>query len=165
MRISLIVAADEQNGIGKENRLLCYLPADLKYFKATTTGHHILMGRKTFESVGKPLPGRVNIVITANADWRMDGCSICNTIEDGVKLAQNAGEQELFITGGGNIYRQSLEIADRVYLTRIHHVFDADTFFPQLNKETWQLVSENKQVKDEKNLFDYSYMVFDRSRK
>lgn len=162
MITSLIVAADEQNGIGNQNRLLCYLPGDLKYFKTTTTGHHILMGRRTYESVGKPLPNRVNIVISGSKELMLDGCIVCSSVEDGIDYASTQNEEELFITGGGNIYKQTLANANRVYLTRIHHTFEADTHFPELNPEEWKLVSSEHHSKDDKNLFDYSFLVYER---
>ena len=162
MIISLIVAADEKNAIGNENQLLCYLPADLKYFKATTTGHHIIMGRKTYESVGRPLPNRTNIVISSNVDLKLEGCIVQASLEEGIAIAKKNEETELFITGGGNVYKQSLAIADRVYLTRIHHQFKADTYFPELTESEWKLTSSLEMKKDEKNLFDFSFLIFER---
>lgn len=129
MLISIIVIADENNGIGKNNQLLCHLPADLKYFKQTTLGHTIVMGRKTFESIGKPLPGRTNIVISRQTDLAIEGCLVLPHLGDAINHAKASGETELFITGGGTIYELTLPLADKVYLTRLHHQFDADTFF------------------------------------
>jgi dihydrofolate reductase len=138
MKISIIVAADEQNGIGKNNQLLCHLPADLKYFKTLTTNHAILMGRKTYESIGKPLPNRTNIIISKTAN-KIEGCFVFNTIEDGIEFARSLNEENLFIIGGDSIYKQSLSMCDTIYLTRIHHQFEADSFFPELNK-SWKLI-------------------------
>jgi dihydrofolate reductase len=160
MKISMIVAADEKNGIGKNNELLCHLPADLKYFKHLTTGHAILMGRKTYESIGKPLPNRTNIIISRNTN-ALEGCHVFNSIEAGIDFAKTLNETELFIIGGDSIYQQSLALTNAVYLTRIHHVFSADAFFPSLEND-WQITSETKHLADEKNKFDYSFQTFEK---
>jgi dihydrofolate reductase len=162
MKISMIVAADEQNGIGVNNELLCHLPADLKYFKHLTTGHAILMGRKTYESIGKPLPNRTNIVISRNTN-AIECCHVFSSIEAGIAYAKSLNETELFIIGGDSIYKQSLPLTNTIYLTRIHHVFNADAFFPQLDETNWQLTNEAKHLADEKNKFDYRFMVFERN--
>lgn len=162
MIISLILAADEQNGIGKDNRLLCHLPADLKYFKGTTTGHHIIMGRKTYESVGRPLPNRTNIVISRDAALQIEGCVVKQSVEDAISFAKENGEKELFITGGGVIFDLTLSLADRIYLTRIHHTFDADTFFPAWNPADWKLIKEEQHQADDKNPYAYSFLVYQR---
>jgi len=158
MLISLVAAADEKNGIGKNNQLLCYLPADLKFFKQLTMGHHVLMGRKSYESVGKPLPGRTNIIITRQ-HLSIQDCFVFNSIEEGIIFAKNRGEEELFIIGGDNIFRQSLQLADLIYLTRIHHHFDADAFFPVLDDQ-WQLIKDDKHAADEKNKFEFSFQTY-----
>ena len=160
MKISMIVAADEQNGIGKNNELLCHLPADLKHFKTLTTGHAILMGRKTYESIGKPLPNRTNIVISRNTN-SIEGCFVFNSIAAGIAYAKTLLETELFIVGGDSIYKQSLPLTQTIYLTRTHHTFEADAFFPML-AANWQLVNEMKHLADEKNKFDYSFQVFEK---
>jgi dihydrofolate reductase len=162
MIISLIVIADENNGIGKNNQLLCHLPADLKYFKQTTMGHTIVMGRKTYESIGKPLPGRTNIVISRQTDLAIEGCLVLPHLEDAIEHARYSGETELFITGGGTIYELTLPLANKVYLTRIHHRFEADTFFPLLTADDWQFVKDEKHNTDDKNKYDYSFQVFER---
>lgn len=159
MIISLIVAADENNAIGNQNQLLCHLPADLKYFKSTTTGHHIVMGRKTYESVGRPLPNRVNVIISRNPDLIIDGCVVKASLEEAITFAKEAGETELFITGGGTIYEQALPIANKVYLTRIHNSFTADTFFPDLGEE-WKLKQDELHEADERNAYAYSFQVY-----
>ncbi len=161
MIISLIVAADENNAIGNQNQLLCHLPKDLKYFKATTTGHHIVMGRKTYESVGRPLPNRVNIVISRNTELKIAGCVVLPSLEAAISFAREAGETELFITGGGIIFEQSLTLVNKVYLTRIHHQFEADTFFPALGSE-WKLTKNERHEADEKNAYPFSFQVFER---
>jgi dihydrofolate reductase len=163
MIISLLVAADKQNGIGKDNQLLCHLPADLRYFKTVTSGHHIAMGRKTYDSVGRPLPNRTNIVITRNPDLQVEGCVMATSIEEAVRYAEEHNETELFIIGGGIIFEQSLHMADRVYLTQIHHTFESDTFFPALDT-TWKLTKDERHAADEKNAYDYSFRVFEKDR-
>lgn len=161
MKILMIVAADEQNGIGVNNELLCHLPADLKYFKNLTTGHAILMGRKTYDSIGKPLPNRTNIIISRNTN-SIEGCHVFNTIEAGIDFAKSLNETELFIIGGDSIYQQSLALTNAVYLTRIHHIFNADAFFPKLDETIWQLTNNEKHLADEKNKFDYSFKLFEK---
>lgn len=161
MKISMIVAADEQNGIGLNNELLCHLPADLKYFKSLTAGHAILMGRKTYESIGKPLPNRTNIIISKNTS-NMEECHVFNSIEAGIDFAKSLNETELFIIGGDSIYKQSLAFTNVVYLTRIHHTFNADAFFPKLDETSWRLTNEEKHLADEKNNFNYSFQVFEK---
>ena len=161
MLISLIVATDENNAIGNNNQLLCHLPADLKYFKQTTTGHHIVMGRKTYESVGRPLPNRVNIVLSSNPDLVLEGCVVKTSLIEAVDFAQHAGETELFITGGGTIYNQALSMAHRIYLTRIHHTFEADTYFPKLG-HAWKAVKQEYHEADEKNMFPDTFEVYER---
>jgi dihydrofolate reductase len=162
MIISLIVAADELNGIGKNNDLLCHLPADLKYFKQTTSGHHIAMGRKTYESIGRPLPNRTNIIISRDENYKAEGCITVNSLANAIQQAETNHETELFITGGGTIYEQALPLAHRVYLTRIHAKLDADTFFPALSPAEWKLTTESKNVADEKNPYAYSFQVYER---
>lgn len=162
MIISLIVAADEQNGIGKHNQLLCHLPADLKYFRLTTTGHHIVMGRKTYESVGRPLPNRTNIVVSRNADLAIEGCVVKTSLDEAIAFARSNNETELFITGGGIIFEQALPVTNRIYLTRIHHTFDADTFFPALDHQ-WKSVKNEYHEADEKNAYPFSFQVFEKN--
>jgi dihydrofolate reductase len=161
MLISLIVVADEQNAIGLKNQLLCHLPADLKYFKAKTSGHHIVMGRKTYESIGRPLPNRVNIIISSNPNLTIEGCRVLGSLQDAIKLATDAGETELLITGGGTIYKQALSIAHKIYLTRIFHQFEADTYFPPLADE-WVLTEDNRHESDEKNPYPYAFQVYNK---
>jgi dihydrofolate reductase len=161
MIISLIVVVDEKNGIGKNNQLLCHLPADLKYFKQTTTAHHIVLGRKTYESVGKPLPNRTNIVITRSSK-NIEGCIIKESIEDAIAFAKANNENELFITGGGTVYDLTLQLADRIYITQVHHTFDADTFFPHFDKQDWLEIKNEFHKADEKNQFDFSFIVYQR---
>ncbi|MEI8052160.1 MAG: dihydrofolate reductase [Bacteroidota bacterium] len=160
--ISLIVAASTNNAIGKNNQLLWHLPNDLKFFKNTTWGGVVIMGRKTFESVNKPLPGRLNIVITSNKDWAAENVVTANSLEEALEKATAAHYKEIFIIGGGEIYRQSLAIANRIYLTRVHTQIDGDTFFPELNSGEWKLVSANECKSDEKNAFDHTIEVWEK---
>ena len=162
MKISFVVARDEQYGIGKENNLLCHLPADLKYFKALTTGHCILMGRRTFESIGRPLPGRTNMVITRDKNARIEGCEVFNTADEAIAFARSKNETELFVIGGGMIFRDLFNLADKLYVTLIHHSFHADTFFPVPNPEDWELVRSEAHHADEKNSYDYTFEVYTR---
>jgi dihydrofolate reductase len=161
MIISLIVAADEKNGIGKNNQLLCHLSADLKYFKQITTGHHIVLGRKTYESIGKPLPNRTNIVIS-RSDNLIEGCVVKPTIEEAISFAKQNKEHELFITGGGTVYEMTMHLADKIYLTKIHHSFDADTFFRHFDKQDWLETKNEFHKADEKNQYDFSFIVYQR---
>lgn len=164
-KISIIVAADQNNGIGKDNNLLCYLPNDLKYFKSVTEGHPVIMGRKTFESLPKgALPNRRNIVITRNKDLHFDRCEMCSSIEEAVALCKD--EPEAFIIGGGSIYRKAIMLADKLYLTRIHHSFDdVDTFFPELDTTQWTEISKEDHLADEKHKYDYSFITFNKIKR
>lgn len=161
MKISIIVAAAENNVIGGENKLLWHLPADLKFFKETTSGHHILMGRKTYESIGKPLPNRVNIVLSQDANYVKDGIFVCKSINEAISFAKNNKESELFIIGGGQIYEKSISIADTIYLTKIDEVFSGDTYFPELTSD-WKLTSEIVGVLDEKNKIKHRFLKYER---
>lgn len=161
MIISLIVVVDNNNAIGYQNQLLTHLPADLKYFKGITTGHHIVMGRKTYESIGKPLPNRINVVISRDTDLQLEGCIVVQSLNEAIALAGKAGETELMITGGGVIFEQALTIAHKIYLTRIFHTFEADTYFPQLGPE-WEQTKDDKHEADEKNLYPFSFQVYER---
>jgi len=160
--ISLIVAAAENNAIGKDNQLLWHLPNDLKFFKNTTWGGVVIMGRKTFESVNKPLPGRVNIVITKQKNWQAENVLIADSIESAIQLATDEGFKEIFIIGGGEIYKESMSLSNRIYLTRVHTNVKGDTFFPEMNEQEWKMISSNKFYSDEKHAFDYSFQVWER---
>ncbi len=157
MIISLVVAASENNAIGKNNQLLWRLPNDLKFFKNTTWGMPVIMGRKTFESVNKPLPGRTNIVITRQAGWNAAGVMVATDLQDALKKADETNCKEAFIIGGGEIYKWAMSIADKIYLTKVHTQLEADTFFPVINEEEWELVSNEDFEKDEKHQYAYSF--------
>lgn len=163
MILSLIVAASENNAIGKNNLLLWHLPNDLKFFKNTTWAMPVAMGRKTFESLGnKPLNGRLNIVITQQKNWRAEGVVTVNSIEDAIFVAKSHNYKELFIAGGGEIYKQTLDKAHKVYLTRVHTTIDGDTFFPELNDKKWKKSSSRFCNADSKHLYDYSFELWEK---
>jgi dihydrofolate reductase len=158
--ISLIVAAAENNAIGKDNQLLWHLPNDLKFFKNTTWGMPVIMGRKTFEAVNKPLPGRFNIVITRQADWKAEGTIVATDLQDALQKAKETNCNEIFVIGGGEIYKQSMEIADKIYITRVHANFDADTFFPEIDESKWQLTHNQDFGVDEKHKYAFSFQTW-----
>ncbi|MBS7563559.1 dihydrofolate reductase [Mucilaginibacter sp. Bleaf8] len=162
MTVSIIVATGENNAIGKNNQLLWHLPADLKFFKETTAGHTIIMGRKTFDSIGKPLPKRRNIIVTRQP-IKIEGCEVVNSLEMGLALCQN--DEEVFIGGGAEIYQQALPLTNRIYLTIVHKEFDADTFFPELNPDEWQETSRTDSEPDDKNPLPYSFIILDRGNR
>jgi dihydrofolate reductase len=159
MTITIVVAISENHVIGKDNQLLWYLPNDLKHFKNITTGHTVIMGRKTFDSVGKPLPKRRNIIITRQA-ITIEGCEVVNSIE--VALALCADEEEVFIVGGAEIYKQSMHLTHRIYLTVVHKDFDGDSFFPEIDKNEWKEVFREDHAPDEKNAIPYSFVTYER---
>lgn len=159
--ITLIVAMGKNREIGKENQLLWHLPKDLKHFKELTSGHPIIMGRKTYESIGKPLPNRTNIVISRKNDWFEEGILIVGSIKEAVKFAKKIDE-EVFIIGGGNIYEQTIDLADKLEVTLVDAVLDADTFFPKINEKVWQKTNEERHQKDEKNEFDFCFQTYER---
>lgn len=165
MTISAIVATAKGNVIGKDNDIPWYLPADLKYFKKQTLNHHIIMGRKTYQSIGRPLPKRTNIVITRDPFFIATNCIVCSSVEDALEIAQDNGEQEAFIIGGGMIYELTQQYWDRVYLTEVDLEVEGDIYFPALKEEEWKLISSNPQKADEKNEFDYTFKIFERVEK
>lgn len=162
MIISIIVATAKNQVIGKDNDIPWYLPADLKYFKKTTLNHHIIMGRKCYESIGRPLPKRTNIVLTRNPFVAISNCLIAHSIEEALALAKDNGETEAFIIGGGEIYKQSMPYADRVYLTEVDLEVEGDVFFPNLDPENWQEVSAEAHQAAGKNEYDYVFKVYER---
>jgi len=158
--ITIIAAAAKNNELGKDNKLIWHLSNDLKRFKKLTSGHHIIMGRKTFESFPKALPNRTNVVITRDKNYRAENAVIVYSIQEALELAKD--DNQPFIIGGGEIYKQSLSIADRIALTRVHHSFEADTFFPELDLNTWREVSREDCFKDDKHNFDYSFITYEK---
>jgi len=160
MRISLIVAMSRNRVIGRDGGLPWRLSSDLKRFKQLTMGHHLLMGRKTFESIGRVLPGRQTIVITRQTDYRPDGVEVAAGLEQAIELAR--GDSELFITGGGEIYRIALPLVQRIYLTWVDADVQGDTLFPEWNEAEWQLVLDEPHAADEKNDYPHHFRVYDR---
>ncbi|HVK96619.1 MAG TPA: dihydrofolate reductase [Flavisolibacter sp.] len=160
--LSLLVAADENNVIGKDNQLPWHLPNDLRYFKNQTWGMPILMGRKTFESIGKPLPGRKSIVITRNENWMHDGVDVVHSIDEAIEKAKNYGVKEIFVIGGAEIFNSSFQRANRIYLTRIHYIFNGDVYFPKVTDEDWSLVQEHYCSEDSKNMYAHTFQVWER---
>ncbi|GIZ09220.1 dihydrofolate reductase [Flavobacterium sp. UMI-01] len=154
----MIAAAAENNALGKDNALLWHLPNDFKRFKSITTGHHIIMGRKTFESFPKPLPNRTHIVISRQKDYKPEGCLVVNSLQEA--LAACPKEEDSFIIGGGEIYKLALPYSDKIELTRVHHTFEADAFFPEIDSTQWQLTTSEFHPKDEKHLFDFSFETY-----
>lgn len=165
MKISLIVAAAENNAIGKDNQLLWHLPNDLKFFKNTTWGMPVIMGRKTYESFNKPLPGRYNIVITRQAGWTGDGAVAVSNLNAAMTKAAETNCREIFVIGGGEIYQQAFSLAEKIYLTRVNATLEADTFFPALDENDWQLVSSQEHAADEKHKYAYSFQTWERIKK
>ncbi|HEX6159150.1 MAG TPA: dihydrofolate reductase [Thermoanaerobaculia bacterium] len=165
MRISIIAALSTNGAIGLGNGLpWSRISTDLKRFKALTTGHHLLMGRKTWESVGRSLPGRVNVVITRKSDAVIDGVHVVHSLDQGVQLARRAGDEECFIGGGAEIFRLALHVADRMYLTRVHAELDGDTFFPDFDDVSeWKLVDSEHFDADEKNEHPFSFLLYERA--
>jgi dihydrofolate reductase len=160
--ISLIVAMDEKRGIGKAGKLPWRLSADLKRFRELTMGHHMIVGRKTFESIGKPLPGRQMIVVTRNAGFKADGCLVAGSVQAAFVLAQERSETEVFVIGGAEIYSQTIDAADRLYLTQVHAEVDADTFFPELDCDSWRETQSVFHPADEKNQYAFTFKMLER---
>ena len=156
--IILIAAVAENNALGKNNDLLWHLPKDFKRFKEITSGHHIIMGRKTFESFPKPLPNRTHIIITRQKEYFCDGCIVVQDLEKAIALCPK--NEDIFVIGGGEIYSQSIHLADQLDITRVHQSFDADVYFPEIDPEIWELTSEVFNPKDEKHLYDYTFQTF-----
>lgn len=160
MNLNIIVAIDQNKAIGKNNALLWHLPNDLKFFKKTTSGHTVIMGRKTYDSIGKPLPNRRNIIISGNKDLKIEGAEVYHSIEEALNHCEQ--EDEVFILGGAKIYSQVYAYTQRFFVTQVHHTFDADTFFNELRleelKETWR----EDHYRDEKHDYDYSFLILER---
>lgn len=159
---SIIVARASNGVIGRDNDLIWHLPHDLKFFKSTTSGHYVLMGRKSYESLGKPLPNRLNVVITRNPDYKVEGALVVHSLEEALTLAGKQGQQEAFILGGGEIYKQALEqkLVDKIYLTEIHEDFEGDTYFPELDSNQWQEIQREEFKADEDNPHDHAFVVY-----
>ncbi len=167
MIISLIVAASTNNAIGKDNKLLWHLPNDMKFFKNTTWGMPVVMGRKTFEALaGEPLPGRFNFVVTRNKDWspQRDKVQVAPDLSAALQLAKETDCKEAFVIGGGQIYAEAMPLADKIYITRVHTVVDGDTYFPVIDDKDWLQTSELSFPADEKHAFAYSFQLWQRKK-
>ncbi len=162
MIISLIVAMDENQGIGIDNRLPWRLSSDLQRFKRLTMGHCLIMGRKTHQSIGKPLPGRLNIVVSRNPNYRSEGCVVVNSLDQALQLARERGETEVFVIGGGEIFRQALPLADRIYLTQVHSRLRATAFFPKIDLTEWEEIESVDQGPGPDDQYPTTYRVLHR---
>jgi dihydrofolate reductase len=162
LMISLIVAASENNVIGRDNAIPWRLPDDWKNFKETTMGCPLIMGRKTFESIGRPLPGRRNIIVTRQRELKIEGCDVVGSLEEAIDLAKSESPREIFIGGGEEIYRLALPLADRVYLTRVHTTIDGTVHFPELGEE-WKEMDRRGHPADEKHPYAFTFLTFEKS--
>jgi dihydrofolate reductase len=156
--IIMIAAVAENNALGKNNELVWHLPNDFKRFKALTTNHYIIMGRKTFESFPKPLPNRTHLIITRQKDYNPEGCIVVDSIEKAIEVCPK--NEDSYVIGGGEIYNLALPYADIIEITKVHHTFEADAFFPKISKSEWQLVEAETNLRDEKHLYDYTYETY-----
>jgi len=161
--ISILVAMDKNRAIGVNNDLPWHLPADLQYFKRITMGHPIIMGRKTHDSIGRALPGRENIILTRDKNYSAEGCTVIHSVADIKRLNEERKNEELFVIGGAELFRQVLDFTDRLYITQIEAEFEADTFLPEINLDQWKLISKEQGIKDEKNPYDYYFLVYERA--
>jgi dihydrofolate reductase len=157
MSFSIIAAIDQNNVIGNNNKLLWHIPEDLKFFKETTTGHTIIMGRKTFESIGRPLPNRKNVVITRNKEWDHAGVEVYTSMSD---INPSTTDEELFIIGGGEIYKEALPLASKLYITHVHASFSGDTYFPTIDTSVWKKESERHVPANDVNPFDVTFTTY-----
>ncbi|MEG9329032.1 dihydrofolate reductase [Salinimicrobium catena] len=160
--LTMIAAAGENNALGKDNDLVWHLPDDFKRFKKLTTGHHIIMGRKTFETFPKPLPNRTHIVITRKKDYQKEGAIVVHSLEEALKLAKD--DPQPFIIGGGEIYELALPEADKIELTRVHGTFEADAFFPEIDENNWELVESSFHPTDENHDYSFTYLTYRRAK-
>jgi len=161
LKISIIVARAKNNVIGKDNQLIWRLSADLQLFKSHTTGHHIIMGRKTYESVGKPLPNRTSIVITNNPEFKVpEGHIVAHSLEEAIQICIGKKLDNVFIIGGAEIYNQAFPLADELMITEVNAIPDGDVFFPEFEKNEWKIVSTTSYFKDEKNEYDFDFVVY-----
>lgn len=162
MIISFIVAADENNVMGKDNELPWTLPSDMRYFKNQTWGMTVVMGRKTLESLGKPLKGRRNIVVTRNKNWLQEGADVTHSLDEAIEAAKNYGANEIFIIGGAEIFKEAMPKVHRIYLTRIHHQFDGNVYFPEISTVDWNLMKSRFCHADEKNAYSHTFQIWER---
>ncbi len=160
MILSLVAAVANNNVIGNENQLIWHMPADLKHFKDLTMGHTLIMGRKTFESIGKPLKGRNTIVVTTQTDYDAKGCNVVSSVREAIRAVKR--EKEVFVAGGGNIYKQTIGLyhTRRMYITRIYANFEGDAFFPDIDPEHWELIQFEEYEADENNKYPYAFLTY-----
>lgn len=163
--IALVVAASENNVIGDNGNLPWHLPKDLKFFKDLTWGMVIIMGRKTYEAIEKPLPGRVNVVMTSKADWEREGVLVAHTVNEALRIAKSTNCKDYYVIGGGEIFKEFLPITDRIYMTRVHAEVEGDAFFPEFSTNEFHLVSSKRYEKDEKHQFSFTFEVWDKVKK
>ena len=156
--IIIIAAIANNNALGKNNELIWHLPADLIRFKKTTLNHYVIMGRKTFESLNKPLPNRTNVVVTRNKSYKAEGCIVVHSLKEALAVSKN--EENVFILGGAKIYEQAIKFADKLDLTLVHDTFEADAFFPEIDKTVWKETSRQDLKADEKNKYNYSFVTY-----
>lgn len=156
--ITIIAAIADNNALGKNNQLIWHLPADLIRFKKTTLNHYVIMGRKTFESLKKPLPNRTTIIVTRNKNYKADGCIVTHSLKEALTVSKN--EENVFILGGAKIYEQAIKFADVLDITLVHHNFEADAFFPEIDKSIWKESARQDLKADEKNKYDYSFVTY-----
>ena len=156
--ITIIAAVAQNNALGKNNDLLWHLPNDFKRFKTLTSGHYIIMGRKTFESFPKPLPNRTHVIITRNKDYAPENCIVVGNLADAIAACPK--KEDIFVIGGGEIYLQAINLVDKLDITKVHENFEADVYFPEIDLNIWELSSEEHHHKDEKHQFDYSYLSY-----
>ena len=161
--ITIIAAIGEKNELGKDNQLIWHLHEDFKRFKTITSGHHIIMGRKTFESFPKPLPNRTHVIVTRQKSYAPENCIVVNSIKEAIGVCPK--DETIFVIGGGEIYKQAIAFADVLELTRVHHTFEADAFFPKIDIQNWQLNFEEFHPKDEKHNFDFTFLTYSRKSK
>ncbi|MEW6469301.1 MAG: dihydrofolate reductase [Bacteroidota bacterium] len=167
MIVSAIVAVSENNVIGKDNRLVWHLPEDIRFFKEKTMGHCVVSGRKNYESIPekfRPLKGRTNIVVTRQKDYEAPGAIVVHSVEEAIAVAKEKGEKELFIIGGAEIYNQTMEVTDRLYLTRVFHTFEGDAYFPEVPVAEWEQESYILHTKDSRHAYDFAFIVLNRKR-
>lgn len=158
--ITIIAAIANNNALGKDNDLIWHLPADLKRFKKVTSGHHIIMGRNTYESIGKPLPNRTTVIITRNKEYVAEGCIVVNSLEEAIEVSKN--DEHIFIIGGAQIYKEAMakNLADQLDITEVHHSFEADVYFPEIDSTIWEETMRAHFKPDEKNAYEYSFVSY-----
>ncbi len=159
MKVSIIAAVAENGVIGKDNDLVWHLPDDFKFFVSKTKGHPVIMGRKTFESLGKPLKNRPNLMVSSNPDYSPDGVSVFQSLKDALEEAAELDKEEVFIIGGANVYKQAFEFSTHMYITKVHSSYEGDTYFPDFGEE-WELIEEDPRKADEKHAVDFTFRTY-----